>query len=162
MIEIYNENIINDEIVKLSENSRFNEMELVMQHGSTTVLEHSVKVAYLSCKIANGLNLKVNYNSLVRGALLHDYFLYDRKDNKHEGFHGFTHARTALKNAKEDFSINKIEEDIISKHMFPLNIAPPKYKESWVVTMADKISASIEFFEGFKLTLFKLKTMKVK
>ena len=162
MIEIYSKNMVEDEIVKLSENSRFDEMEQVMQHGSTTVLEHSVKVAYLSCKIADGLNINVDYNSLIRGALLHDYFLYDRKDNTHEGFHGFTHARAALKNAKEDFSINKIEEDIISKHMFPLNITPPKYKESWIVTMADKISASIEFFEGFKLAFLKLKIMKVK
>lgn len=87
MTEVYSENMVKDEIVKLSESSRFDEMEKVIQHGSTTVLEHSVKVAYLSYKIAKGLNLDVDYNSLIRGALLHDYFLYDRKDNLHDGFH---------------------------------------------------------------------------
>ena len=30
-------------------------------------------------------------------------------------------------------------EDIIGKHMFPLNITPPKYIESWIVTISDKI-----------------------
>ena len=28
--------------------------------------------------------------------------------------------------------------NIIERHMFPLNIIPPKYKEGWVVTYADK------------------------
>ena len=34
--------------------------------------------------------------------------------------------------------MNPMVEDIILRHMFPLNIRPPKYKESWVVTMMDK------------------------
>lgn len=29
--------------------------------------------------------------------------------------------------------------DIIVKHMFPLNIRPPKYAESWIITCVDKI-----------------------
>ncbi len=61
-----------------------------------------------------------------------------------------------------DFSINKIEEDIILKHMFPLNIDIPKYRESWIVTVADKISASIEFIEGAKMFFSKFKLVRVK
>ena len=34
--------------------------------------------------------------------------------------------------------MNPIVENCIERHMFPLNITPPKYKESWIVTMADK------------------------
>ena len=37
-----------------------------------------------------------------------------------------------------------IERDIIKKHMFPLNIAFPKYKESLIVCIADKIIALYE------------------
>lgn len=133
------------EIEKLKVNTRFSESIKYMQHGNTSIYEHSIKVAYLSCKIARKLDIKVDYNSLIRGALLHDYFLYDWHDSTaHEGWHGFRHPMKALKNAKKELELNEVEEDIILKHMFPLTIIPPRYRESWIVTMADKISALIE------------------
>lgn len=46
-----------------------------IQHGSTTVYEHSVGVAGASLKLAEFFHLKVNEKALIRGALLHDYFL---------------------------------------------------------------------------------------
>ena len=48
-----------------------------IQHGDVSVYEHSLRVAYLSIKIASKFHLRVNIRSLIRGALLHDYFLYD-------------------------------------------------------------------------------------
>ncbi len=53
---------------------------------------------------------------------------------------GFVHAKEALNNSKEVFPhlINNRIEDIILKHMFPLNIRLPKYKETWVTTLMDK------------------------
>ena len=50
----------------------------------------------------------------------------------------------AHKNARRDFELNEIEQDMIRKHMFPLNPVPPKYRESWILCMADKICASKE------------------
>lgn len=58
--------------------------------------------------------------------------------------HGLAHARTALENASHDFELTPIEKDIIEKHMFPLNIKLPKYRESYLVTIADKICSSYE------------------
>ena len=49
-----------------------------------------------------------------------------------------------MKNARRDFELNEIEQDMIRKHMFPLNPVPPKYRESWILCMADKICASKE------------------
>jgi uncharacterized protein len=81
----------------------------------------------------------------VRGALLHDYFLYDwHVPAPEHNLHGFSHAGAALKNAKRDFEINRLEQDIIEKHMFPLNIRPPKYRESIIVCLADKLCATKE------------------
>lgn len=113
-----------------------------MQHGKVSVYSHSVKVAVLSLFLAELFRLKVNRDAMMRGALLHDYFLYDwhEKDDSHK-WHGFSHARTALKNARKDFELNEIEQDVIEKHMFPLNLHPPKYKESALVCIADKLSA---------------------
>lgn len=113
------------------------------QHGSTTCFIHSLSVAYMSVKLASVFHLKVNTESLIRGALLHDYFLYDWRDPEYR-LHGFRHARTAFNNASSDFNLNKIEGDIILRHMFPLNLTPPRYKESALVCLADKICATLE------------------
>ena len=75
------------------------------------------------------IHLKVDRDSLVRGALLHDYFLYDWHDRRPERrIHGFTHTGIALHNADRDFELNDIERDIIGKHMFPLTVVPPRYR----------------------------------
>jgi len=118
-----------------------------IQHGNTSVQRHMISVACLSVTLARKTHLRYDYSSLVRGALLHDYFLYDWH-NPHNGhrFHGFTHASTALHNAAESFAISPIEADIIKKHMWPLNINPMRYRESTIVTIADKICSIKEVF----------------
>ena len=95
--------------------------------------------------VAERFSLNVNRKELIRGALLHDYFLYDwHEKNAGHRFHGFIHAGRALQNAKNDFELTRREENIISRHMFPLNIVPPMCKEAWLVCLADKICASKE------------------
>lgn len=115
------------------------------QHGRMSMYEHSLAVARMCLRIAKYFPGEVDMRSLVRGALLHDYFLYDWHipDESHK-WHGVTHAGDALKNARRDFELNEIEQDMIRKHMFPLNPVPPKYRESWILCMADKICASKE------------------
>ena len=139
------------EIRALKQDSRYVETHGYIQHGNTSVYVHSVKVAALSCLIAYKFGIKVDYVTMIRGALLHDYFLYDWHDREaHEGWHGFRHPRKAWINAKKEFALNRIEEDIILKHMFPLVPFIPRYKESWIVCIADKISALIETFSDIK------------
>lgn len=116
-----------------------------IQHGNINVFEHSLSVACLGVYIAKRLHINVDYKSLVRGALLHDYFLYDwHVSDKSHRLHGIHHAKKALNNANRDFELNSIERDIIVKHMFPLNFKPPRYKESIIVCVADKICATYE------------------
>lgn len=125
-----------------------------LQHGTVSVFAHSVAVACLCLAIAEHLNLSVDTRALVRGALLHDYFLYDWHvpDPGHR-LHGFTHARRALRNAERDFSLGDIEKDMIATHMFPLNLRPPRYRESVILCIADKISATQEAFQGDRFLL---------
>lgn len=116
-----------------------------IQHGSCSVYEHSVKVAFLCVFIATLFHLRVNRRSLVRGALLHDYFLYDWHNAPSGcGLHGLTHASAALKNAERDFAINDIERNMIHSHMFPLNFTLPKYRESVLLCISDKLCAIAE------------------
>lgn len=116
-----------------------------LQHGSTTVYEHSIAVTFMALNIARKLKIKVNEESLIKGSLLHDYFLYDWhvSDPSHR-WHGFTHARFSHDNAMRDFGLNEIEENMILSHMFPLGGPLPKYKESWILTCADKYCATKE------------------
>lgn len=121
-----------------------------LQHGSVSVFEHSVNVACTCLWIALALHLRVDYASLVKGALLHDYFLYDWHvpDPSHR-LHGFTHPKRASENAARDFGLNAVERDMIRKHMFPLTPIPPRYTESRILCLADKIAAAQETAAGF-------------
>lgn len=114
-----------------------------VQHGKFSVYEHEILVALTCLSLVEKFKIKVDKRSLVRGALLHDYFLYDwHDDDPSHRLHGFFHAETALRNACNDFELNDIEKDMIYCHMFPLNIKRvPKYNESLILCVADKISA---------------------
>ena len=118
-----------------------------VQHGMVSCYLQSGFVAYVSIWLARRFGIRVHLRSLVRGALLHDYFLYDWhiKDPFRKA-HGFSHAAVALQNAERDFHLNAVERDMIAKHMFPLNLTPPRYRESVLVCIADKICAVYETF----------------
>ena len=137
--------LIEHEIKHLEEHARFLETKNYTQHGGITVYEHCINVAFMSCKIADKYHLDVNYLSLIRGALLHDYFLYDWHEKLlRNQIHGFTHPKTALQEALKDFTLSKREENMILHHMFPLTPCPPKYREGWLLCLADKICATRE------------------
>ena len=80
-------------ITPIIENEKVLRMNKYIQHGNTNCLEHCVAVAYISFYIARKMHIRCDDNSLIRGALLHDYFLYDwhEKDIAHK-WHGFRHA----------------------------------------------------------------------
>lgn len=120
-----------------------------IQHGVFSVYDHSVTVALFCVWLAKFLHIKTDSRSLVRGALLHDYFLYDwHVPSSEHGLHGFNHAARALKNAKKDFKINKKEENMILSHMFPLNLTLPKSRESVILCVSDKVCALYETIHG--------------
>lgn len=132
---------------------RVQEMARFVQHGDTSTLDHTTAVARLALTMARGLRLRIDEASLVRGAILHDYFLYDWHDHEHapDRWHGFTHPGHALRNAEADFDdLTPVERDVIVRHMFPFHPLPPRTKEGWVVCMADKACTVREFFRGLR------------
>ena len=129
----------------------FNLEKRFIQHGKVSVFKHSLAVTVTCVRLADKFRLHVDMPSLVRGALLHDYFLYDwHESDKTHRLHGFRHARRALKNAERDFALNPIEKNMILSHMFPLNLVLPKCRESLVLCVSDKICATVETFRGLK------------
>ena len=72
-------------------------MDAFIQHGNTSCLSHCIAVAYVSFSLARKLHIRCDETSLIRGALLHDYFLYDwHEKNAGHQWHGFHHAKKAL------------------------------------------------------------------
>jgi len=116
------------------------------QHHNSSIFAHSMSVAWLSYRICRALNL--DFESAARGGLLHDFFLYDwreyKKDKSNKN-HGRNHPYVALRNASDCFELNEREKDIIVKHMWPKSFKMPKYAESYVVNVADKVCAAAEF-----------------
>lgn len=129
----------------ITSSEKMNEERNFTQHRGTSVYEHSIGVAYTSYFIAHHIPIRFNEQSLVRGALLHDYFLYDWhiEDDSHK-WHGFCHPRIAKEKAREDYEINDLEANIIHRHMFPLTPIPPKYREGVLVSIMDKVCAVCE------------------
>lgn len=139
-----------------------------MHHIGETVYEHTLRVSFDSYKIAKKFGW--DYEAAAIGGILHDFYDKPWQTTKEKKpflkKHGFVHAEQARKNAIKYFpeKINPKIEDIIKKHMFPLNKRLPKYKESWLITLVDKAD-SIDFLMHPSILyqlLFKKEIVEVK
>lgn len=136
-----------EELNKLVMDSRIRRLSKYPQHNGSNTLTHCVQVAKRSFALAEEFGWDIDEKELARGAMLHDYYQYDIKE---EGFsayhHGTSHPLTAMKKAQEDFDLTEKERNIIRGHMWPLTLAhPPKSKEAILVCLADKDIATREF-----------------
>lgn len=141
-------------IQDLLENPDVKKMNNFIQHSDVSCLMHCIHVSFISYIICK--KLRFHFTKAARGGLLHDMFLYDWHTKHPFKLHGFTHPTTALINAQNSLSLDCCEEDIILNHMWPLTIYRiPKYKETYVVTFADKLCTVFEVFRLNKLSIFK-------
>ena len=127
----------------------YEQLKGFMAHGRITLYSHSVDVARLSLKLAG--NKEIDDEDLVKGALLHDFYLYDWHDARIDvplfQMHGFTHPFTAYSEASKRFKLDEKAKNIIESHMWPLTLFTiPKSKEAWLVCLADKLVAARETF----------------
>lgn len=125
------------------------QMKKFIQHGNTTCYQHCLNVAYYNYRLCKVFSL--NWKAGARAGMLHDFFLYDwHSMGKGRYYHGFRHPAKALSNAKEIFSLSSTEKDMILNHMFPLTIYRiPKYRETYIITLSDKLCCALEFFSYY-------------
>ncbi len=119
-------------------------MNQIKQHiNGVSCLDHCIFVSYLSFSICK--KLKLNAKAAARAGLLHDLYLCDwSQTNIGPWKRLLIHPPIALRNA-EIHGLSDLEKDIISKHMWPLTLRKiPRYRESVVVNLADKICACAE------------------
>ena len=84
--------------------------------------------------------------------LLHDLYLYDSHDRSaYEGLQCFAHPKAALRNADALVgNLSQKEANSIISHMWPLARYMPKYREAYVVNLADKFCATAEVLGYWK------------
>ncbi|NCB93479.1 MAG: HD domain-containing protein [Clostridia bacterium] len=126
------------------------QMKNYYQHCETDCYEHCLNVAYNNFCICKYLGLDAR--SAARGGMLHDLFLYDwRKHSRRTGdhLHAITHPIAAYRNARKYFKLNKREKEVITKHMWPVSLIPPRYPETYVICLTDKYCGSMEIADHY-------------
>ena len=124
-----------------------------IQHGNISIYQHCLHVAEFSFSMGEFFKV-TDRKSIVRAALLHDFFLYDwHVPEKMWSLHGWTHPVAAAENGKKYFNISDKEFSLIRSHMWPYTLLhPPVFREGWIICIADKFISAWE-------TLFKRKKL---
>ena len=139
--------LIIDNILK---NKEFMKIDTI-KHHNTTRLDHSLKVSYYSYKISKWL--KLDYKDVARGGLLHDFYIEEIRNCKKIKdkviLFSTKHPNDAVTNATNNFDLSDKEINIIKSHMFPVDYRVPKYAESWIVSLVDKVLSFNEVSHRF-------------
>lgn len=148
-----------DIVKEILDNQEFKKRLSFLHHEDSSVYVHCLLVSYKAYKISKAL--KLDYKSAAIAGLLHDFYNEDwhTSTHKEKNFfdkHGFRHPKEALKNSRIFFQnfMNPMIEDAIVKHMFPLTISLPRYKESWIITLSDKLVSLSVFKKPTKILTY--------
>ena len=130
-------------LTELERDPRVRLLKKHRQHRGNTTFRHCRSVAVESFRLAQRFGWRVDEHALARGAMLHDYHLYTRRRKKIGALrHLVSHPKRACGNAEKVFDLSRKEKNIIESHMWPLTLfKPPKSKEAFLVTLADKLCA---------------------
>ena len=104
-----NEQFFKEIYFEVRTSSRFEECSKFIQHGNTSVKQHVIMVTLLALNLSEKLHIKVDKKALIRGALLHDYYLYDWHNKSLKDLHGFHHPKRALRQALKEFDLTNNE-----------------------------------------------------
>lgn len=130
-------------------NDSFRELDLELHHGISRY-GHSYRVAKGVYKVTKKLHW--NYEEATRAALLHDFYFNYQLEENGEFKNLVEHQSMALLNANQYFKLSDRQKNMIESHMFPMCKKLPKYKESFCLTVVDKVVAFYEM-NKFKLSM---------
>lgn len=150
-------------VEKILLHDEFQRRKLFVHHSHISVWDHSILVSFKAFIASKYFNADSRICAIA--GLLHDFYpeawqknpeldlIDDGKYTKNLDVkktlfkkHGFTHAAEAAKNYLKYFPEleDKKITNSIKRHMFPLNIIPPRYKEGFIITAVDKYNSCHE------------------
>ena len=119
------------------------QMASYTQHGTVSTLAHCMNVARTSLWLSRKLHLDVDTQTMLVGALLHDFFLYDWHGAGWR--HSYRHAESARRNAVAHFDVDEQTQHVIRCHMWPMGITHvPVTREAILVNLSDKYNSLYE------------------
>ena len=137
------ESIIKD----IDNNNSFRELDNELHHGISRY-GHSYRVAKGVYMLTKTLGFS-SYIYATRAALLHDFYFNYQLEEKNTGKKFIEHPSLAVLNASKYYELSKVQKNMIESHMFPTCKVLPKYKESILVNLVDKIIGGMELLRGF-------------
>ncbi len=138
-------------------NDEFQRRKMFLHHHKMSVWDHSILVSFKAFIVGRYFNADLRVCAIA--GLLHDFYsqawisteeLEEFENGRYVELmkikkplfkrHGFTHAKDAALNYVKYFPEleDKKITNSIKRHMFPLNIIPPRYKEGYIITAIDK------------------------
>lgn len=129
---------------ELLQHKDIQDLKYYKHHYYNTRFAHSLEVSYTTYRWCKRLGL--DYRAGARAGLMHDMFYYDCRESR--GIiehHNRDHPLIALMNARQLTELTEIEEDMILKHMWVPFKQTPEYTEGWVITLADKYHAMMDW-----------------
>jgi len=117
-------------------------------HYKTTVGDHILGVTVEAVKVClrHGMTDERTLGNVVTSCLCHDLGIIGRDEKFNNKFETLIrHPKHSAQVYRELTGENdKRVLNAIHSHMFPLKLPFPRYKEGWVLTLADKITASMD------------------
>ena len=126
-------------------------------HYKTTVGDHTLGVTAEAVKfcLRHGMTDEKTLSNVVTSCLCHDIGIIGRDEKFRNNLdtmirHPGHSAQAYMDLTGED---NKRVLNAIRSHMFPLKPILPRYREGWILTLADKVSASQDILKRPPLTI---------
>ncbi len=138
---------------KILTSGQFRKAGRQKHHLRASVAEHSVRVARASLKIAYALDnfgIRTDKRSLVIGSLCHDLGMLGRDEKyKNNAECCRRHPGDSVEESRKLVpDIDLKTQQIIERHMFPLNGRPPTSLEGAIVSAADKYASVQDLILG--------------
>ena len=133
--------IIEREGRDILESERFMRAWDTGHHMRTNIARHSLAVTEYALHLyEKGHYPDTDVRDIVRACLLHDIGMTDEGVFKSASYmKAYSHPRRSAEIAVKEYGANRIQEDAILYHMWPICVVPPHTPVGWLLLRADKI-----------------------